>query len=183
MSMSISDPGSGIEFAGGKGMSGFVARPRQLMSRDYLTMLGAVRRFHGVATRFLQETDDLDATTYGEFIERHRFPGPFVELYAVPLVACVWSSGRADALTYPARYLFRFLDHHGMLTVADRRGWIGHLCRSGRGPDRHCASRRGSHAGGPRRGARASERQPRWGAGPRRGRAGDACRSGSSPAR
>ncbi|MBP6996263.1 MAG: FAD-dependent oxidoreductase [Phycicoccus sp.] len=123
MSMSISDPGSGIEFAGGKGMSGFVARPRQLMSRDYLTMLGAVRRFHGVATRFLQETDDLDATTYGEFIERHRFPGPFVELYAVPLVACVWSSGRADALTYPARYLFRFLDHHGMLTVGNSPTW------------------------------------------------------------
>lgn len=123
MSMSISDPASGIEFAGGKGLSGFIARPRQLLSRDYLTMLTGVRRFHRLAAEFLADTDDHDTTSYGEFIERHRFPRPFLELYAVPLVACVWSTGRADALTYPARYLFRFLDHHGMLNIGDSPTW------------------------------------------------------------
>ena len=45
------------------------------------------------------------------------------ELYAVPLVSCVWSSGRGDAMDYPARYLFQFLDHHGMLSVTGSPQW------------------------------------------------------------
>ena len=35
----------------------------------------------------------------------------------------MWSSGREVALLYPARYLFRFLDHHGMLRVAWSPQW------------------------------------------------------------
>jgi predicted NAD/FAD-binding protein len=34
-----------------------------------------------------------------------------------PLVAAVWSCDPDVALDYPARYLFTFLDHHGMLGV------------------------------------------------------------------
>ncbi|PRY58069.1 putative NAD/FAD-binding protein [Knoellia remsis] len=123
MSMSISDPVSGVEFAGGRGVSGFLARPRQLLSRDYLTMLRSVRRFHEEATGFLASTGDEVTTTYGDFIAARGFPASFVELYAVPLVSCVWSSGRGDALDYPARYLFQFLDHHGMLSVTGSPQW------------------------------------------------------------
>ena len=56
-------------------------------------------------------------TTYGEFLEREGFSGYFIAHYAVPVVSCVWSAGRETTLAYPARYLFRFLDHHGMLRV------------------------------------------------------------------
>lgn len=123
MSMSIADPVSGMEYAGGKGLSGFLARPRQLLSRDYLRLLTSVRRFHAIATDFLERTDDTDQTTYGEVIARGSFPDSFVELYAVPVVSCVWSSGRGDALRYPARYLFRFLQNHGMLQIGDSPQW------------------------------------------------------------
>ena len=75
-------------------------------------------------TAFLEQTTDDDTTTYGEFIRDGGFPESFVRLYAVPLVACVWSSGGEDALDYPARYLFRFLEHHGMLTVGDSPQWM-----------------------------------------------------------
>ena len=123
MSMSIADPETGLEYAGGRGLAGFVARPRQLLDGDYLRMLGAVRRFHREATAFLTTTDDTDPTTYGAFIEAGAYPRAFVDLYAVPLVSCVWSSGRGDALDYPARYLFRFLDNHGMLSVGNSPQW------------------------------------------------------------
>ncbi|KGN36259.1 NAD(P)/FAD-dependent oxidoreductase [Knoellia subterranea] len=123
MSMSISDEATGIEYAGGRGLSGFLARPSQLASRDYLTMLRSVRRFHREAAAFLAETGADDATTYGEFIASRAFPTSFIELYAVPLVSCVWSSGRGDALEYPARYLFEFLDHHGMLGITGSPQW------------------------------------------------------------
>ena len=40
-----------------------------------------------------------------------------------PLVAAVWSCDPAVALDYPARYLFAFLDHHGMLAVFGSPTW------------------------------------------------------------
>ena len=40
-----------------------------------------------------------------------------------PLVAAVWSCDPAVALDYPARYLFAFLDHHGMLGVFGSPQW------------------------------------------------------------
>lgn len=124
MSMSIRDESTDLEYAGGRGVAGFVARPRQLLEREYLGMLRAVRRFHGLARAFLEQTDDEDTTTYGEFVRDAGLPESFTRLYAVPLVACVWSSGEGAALDYPARYLFRFLDHHGMLSIGDSPRWM-----------------------------------------------------------
>ena len=40
-----------------------------------------------------------------------------------PLVAAVWSCDPDVALDYPARYLFSFLDHHGMLAVFGSPTW------------------------------------------------------------
>ncbi len=124
MSMSIRDDATGIEYAGGRGVKGFLARPTQLLDRDFVGMLRSVRRFHALAQAFLAETDDEDTTTYGEFIRDGGFPASFMTLYAVPLVACVWSSGGEEAMDYPARYLFRFLEHHGMLSIGDSPQWM-----------------------------------------------------------
>jgi predicted NAD/FAD-binding protein len=124
MSMSIRDEASGTEYAGGRGVKGFVARPRQLLDREFVAMLRSVTRFHTLAHTFLEQTDDEDTTTYGEFIRDAGFTETFTRLYAVPLVACVWSSGSEEAMGYPARYLFRFLEHHGMLSVGDSPQWM-----------------------------------------------------------
>ncbi|RYZ27737.1 MAG: FAD-dependent oxidoreductase, partial [Propionibacteriaceae bacterium] len=43
--------------------------------------------------------------------------------FMTPLVACVWSCDPAIALEYPARYLFSFLQHHGMLTIYNSPQW------------------------------------------------------------
>jgi predicted NAD/FAD-binding protein len=43
--------------------------------------------------------------------------------FATPLVAAVWSCSPADAMRYPARYLFAFLANHGMLTVTGAPAW------------------------------------------------------------
>lgn len=39
------------------------------------------------------------------------------------MVSAVWSCDPVTAMRYPARYLFRFLDHHGMLTVGGSPVW------------------------------------------------------------
>ena len=47
----------------------------------------------------------------------------FVTYFMTPLVSAVWSTDPDHALDYPARYLFRFLEHHGMLTVFGSPTW------------------------------------------------------------
>jgi predicted NAD/FAD-binding protein len=123
MSMSVRCDGCGLEYAGGRGLRGVLAQPRRLLDPQFVRMLLQVKRFHRRASAFLAATDDTDTTTYGEFLEREGFSEHFVAHYAVPVVSCVWSSGREVALLYPARYLFRFLDHHGMLAVSGSPQW------------------------------------------------------------
>jgi predicted NAD/FAD-binding protein len=123
MSMSVRCEGCGLEYAGGRGLRGLLAQPRRLLDPRFVRMLLQVRRFHRSATAFLKATGDDDLTTYGEFLERGGFTEHFVAHYAVPVVSCVWSSGREVALLYPARYLFRFLEHHGMLRVTGSPQW------------------------------------------------------------
>ena len=123
MSMSVRCEGCGLEYAGGRGLQGILAQPRRLLDPRFVRMLLQVKRFHRRATAFLQASDDGDLTTYGEFLKRQGFSEHFVAHYAVPVVSCVWSSGREVALLYPARYLFRFLDRHGMLAVSGSPRW------------------------------------------------------------
>ncbi len=123
MSMSVRCEGCGLEYAGGRGPRGILAQPRRLLDPGFLRMLMQVRRFHRRAIGFLRSSDEGDLTTYGEFLEREKFSEHFITHYAVPVVSCVWSSGREVSLLYPARYLFRFLDHHGMLAVTGSPQW------------------------------------------------------------
>jgi len=123
MSMSVRCAGCGLEYAGGRGPAGLLAQPRRLLDPRFFAMLVQVRRFHRRASAFLASADEADLTTYGEFLAREGFSEHFVAHYAVPVVSCVWSSGREVALLYPARYLFRFLDHHGMLAVSGSPQW------------------------------------------------------------
>jgi uncharacterized protein len=122
MSMSITCDACGLSYAGGRGLRGLLAQPSRLADPRFLRMLADVRRFHRAARALL---DDADATdpTWGEFLAEGRFSDFFVQHLALPLVSCVWSSGDVDSVEYPARHLFRFLDHHGMLTVTGSPSW------------------------------------------------------------
>jgi predicted NAD/FAD-binding protein len=123
MSMSVRCEGCGLEYAGGRGLGGVFAQPRRFRDLRFLRMLWQVRRFHRRALALLRMTGDQNLTTYGEFLEREGFSAYFIAHYAVPVVSCVWSAGRESALAYPARYLFRFLDQHGLLRVGGSPQW------------------------------------------------------------
>jgi predicted NAD/FAD-binding protein len=123
MSMSVRCEGCGLEYAGGRGLRGMFAQPRRLIDPRFLRLLWQVKRFHRRALAFLRTTDEQNLTTFGEFLGREGFSGYFIGHYAIPVVSCVWSAGRETALVYPARYLFRFLDHHGMLRVGGSPRW------------------------------------------------------------
>jgi predicted NAD/FAD-binding protein len=123
MSMSVRCDGCGVEYAGGRGVRGILAQPNRLFDPRFVRLMLQVKRFHRRAATFLRSTDHGDRTTYGTFLERERFSDYFITHYAVPVVSCVWSSGREAALLFPARYLFRVLDQHGMLRVTGSPQW------------------------------------------------------------
>ncbi|NGO78140.1 FAD-dependent oxidoreductase [Streptomyces sp. YC504] len=122
MTMSVRCEGCGLEYAGARGPRGLFARPANALSAPYLWMLGEVPRFHRAARRLLADGSE-DRRTLGEFLTRHRFSRYFVRHFVTPVVSAVWSCAPATALRYPARYLFAFLDHHGMLTVSGSPTW------------------------------------------------------------
>jgi predicted NAD/FAD-binding protein len=122
MSMSVRCEGCGLQYAGGRGAIGVLAQPARLLDPRFVRMLLQVRRFHRRATAFLGLVTD-ERMTYGEFLRAEGFDRYFVAHYAVPVVSCVWSAGRETSLRYPARYLFRFLDNHGMLRLSGSPQW------------------------------------------------------------
>ncbi|HEY5456226.1 MAG TPA: FAD-dependent oxidoreductase [Acidothermaceae bacterium] len=123
MSMSVGCAGCGVEYAGGRGLRGILAQPGRMFDPRFVRLMLQVKRFHRRAAAFLRCADPGDLTTYGAFLQREGFSEYFITHYAVPVVSCVWSSGREAALLYPARYLFRFLDQHGMLRVTGSPQW------------------------------------------------------------
>ncbi|MGY2746250.1 NAD(P)/FAD-dependent oxidoreductase [Arthrobacter sp. UYCu723] len=140
MSMSIRCDGCGLEYAGARAKGrGIIPRPSTLLRGRYLLMLVEVMRFYRRARALLAETG-MAATetdraalagpeptgpepTLGEFLSREKFSGYFISHFMTPIVSAVWSCDPATALAYPARYLFTFLGHHGLLGVAGSPQW------------------------------------------------------------
>jgi predicted NAD/FAD-binding protein len=128
MSMSITCEGCGLEYAGARGLAGLFAQARRAGNPAYLRMLGEVKRFHAHARRLIDHADsgagdDVDALTLGTFLALGGYSRYFVRHFMIPVVSCVWSSGTRASLEYPALYLFRFLDNHGMLSVTGSPQW------------------------------------------------------------
>ncbi|MBK9102409.1 MAG: FAD-dependent oxidoreductase [Austwickia sp.] len=124
MSMSISVPQTGLEYAGGRGLGGVLAQRRRVLDRRFLAMLRQVGRFQREARALVRDPSaGPDQESLADFLTRGGYSQDFLQWYAVPVVACVWSSGASTALEYPARYLFSFLEHHGMLTQKGSPRW------------------------------------------------------------
>lgn len=122
MSMSVRCDGCGLQYAGARGPLGLFAQPSAVVRLRYLRMLTEVTRFHRLARAELARDDD-GGDTLGAFLSAARFSPYFTAHFMVPLVAAVWSCPPNVALDYPLRYLLRFLDHHGMLTVFGSPIW------------------------------------------------------------
>ena len=126
MSMSVRCDGCGLEYAGARANGrGIIPRPATLLRGRYLLMLLEVTRFYRRARALLAEgtTAGEAELTLGEFLARERFSSYFSSHFMTPIVSAVWSCDPTTALAYPARYLFTFLGHHGLLGVAGSPQW------------------------------------------------------------
>ncbi|MGQ0466439.1 MAG: NAD(P)/FAD-dependent oxidoreductase [Sporichthyaceae bacterium] len=122
MSMSVRCDGCGLEYAGARGLRGLFPKAGYLGRVKYLRMLTEVTRFHSQAHSLIAQSDG-PGPTLGDWAASKKHSDYFVQHFLVPVVSCVWSCAPGTALQYPARYLFRFLDHHGMLQVTGSPQW------------------------------------------------------------
>ncbi len=124
MSLSVRDDETGLEWAGALGRRGLFPTAGQPAPagvpadahRD--PALPPPRRAAADAER----SSGADRTLR-EFLRAGRFSAYFERHFMEPLVAAVWSCDPEVALDYPARYLFTFLEHHGMLGVFGSPTW------------------------------------------------------------
>ncbi|MCW2794460.1 MAG: protoporphyrinogen oxidase, partial [Nocardioides sp.] len=125
MSMSIRDDGTGLEWAGALGRRGLFPTRDNLTRPAYLRMLTEIPRFHRRARALLaaEDSSTTEDATLREFLAAGRFSAYFTRHFMEPVVAAVWSCDPEVALDYPARYLFTFLQHHGMLGIFGSPTW------------------------------------------------------------
>ncbi|MEU6935031.1 FAD-dependent oxidoreductase [Streptomyces sp. NPDC046374] len=121
MSMSVRCDGCGLEYAGARGPAALFASRAALRGR-HLRLLAEVPAFHRGARRLLARTP-RSGITLGDFLRVGGYSAYFVSHFALPLVSAVWSCPARTALSYPAAYLFAFLDHHGLLSVTGSPQW------------------------------------------------------------
>src|SRR5689334_23162756 len=105
MSMSVRCQGCGLEYSGSGGLGGLVPAPGTLARPRYVPMLARIPLFYREARRLLA-TPAADSLTLGEFLLAGGYPRYFTGHFVVPLIAAVWSCSPAEALGYPAAYLF-----------------------------------------------------------------------------
>lgn len=118
MSFSVSD-GSGFEFTG-RSVSGLFANRRNLLRAPFLRMLAEVPVFQRRLRRLLDTEEEI---TLDQFLSREGFSLLLREKVVIPMVASVWSAGDQAMSRFPARFLARFLDNHGLLSLTDRPQW------------------------------------------------------------
>lgn len=120
MSFSVRCLRTGLEYQS-RSLNGLFAQRRNLLRPAFYRMLRDVLRFNREALDLVEREDAT--VSLGEFLERHRFSRQFIDEYLIPMGASIWSARPAGFREFPARFIIRFLDNHGLLTVRGHPQW------------------------------------------------------------
>ena len=120
MSFSVSSRHDDFEYAS-QGANAIFAKRSHLVRPRFYRMLAEKMRFHREARRLLEQLGE--GPTLGEFLDARRYSRTFIDRLIVPQVAAVWSAPEEEARAFPAKYLARFLDNHGLLQVGNHPKW------------------------------------------------------------
>jgi len=121
MSFSVSCPSTGFEYSS-RGALGFFAQPRNVVRIDHYRLLRDIVRFNREAPRVLT-TPGAEEWTLGSFVSRERYGDAFTSRYLVPMTSAIWSASVDSMAAFPVQTLVRFMQNHGMLSVASPVPW------------------------------------------------------------
>jgi len=121
MSFSVSCAAHDIEYSS-LGLRGMLAQPRAMLTPSRARMALEILRFYREAGEIL-DCDTCNDESLGEYLSRRGYGKEFTRHFIVPLVGCIWSTPSNAVSSYPARYLFAFLNNHGLLKPTGRHQW------------------------------------------------------------
>ncbi len=120
MSFSVSDGRGAFEYSS-RSLNGLFANRRHMLSASFARMVSEVPRFQKAATELLRGDDER--TSLRTWLREQRFSHQFVERLIVPQVSAVWSADPRQLWSFPAVFVARFFDNHGMLSLHNRPRW------------------------------------------------------------
>ena len=119
MSFSVRDENDGFEYCGNT-LNTYFAQRRNLFRPSHYRMLADILRFNREATRL---TEQRPEATLGDLLATGGFGQDVIDRYLIPMGSAVWSTDPSRMLDFPARFLIRFFDNHGMLDVREQPDW------------------------------------------------------------
>ncbi len=121
MSFSVRCESSGLEYSGGSFM-GLFAQPVNLFRLSFHRMLRDIVRFNREAPDLLDEPGD--GPELCDYLRKGNYSANFIDHYLVPMAAAIWSAEPAQIWRFPAKFLVRFCENHGLLSIFNRPQWM-----------------------------------------------------------
>lgn len=119
MSFSVRSEARDFEY-GGRDLGTLYAQRRNLASARFHRMVWDIARFYREARELVADGTELPL---GAWLEQRRYSRGFIDDHLLPMLRAVWSARRDVALEFPARFLARFFENHGFLSLAPAR-WL-----------------------------------------------------------
>ncbi|MDB5099799.1 MAG: NADH-ubiquinone oxidoreductase subunit 6 [Cyanobacteria bacterium RYN_339] len=85
-------------------------------------LLMEIVRFFRHGARDL-DTGAIGEQTYGQYLRAKGCSQAFIDAYAIPMAAALWSSSPATVLEAPAAFVLAFYRHHGLLSLDTGPDW------------------------------------------------------------
>ncbi len=120
MSFSVTDPVSGIEYAGSVG--GVLAKKTNMLRPQMWSMLRGINEFRSEQAR-LTAGQIPEGLSISEYLTWRGYPAAFASHYLLPLAAAVWSGTGNDVANMPAQSFLSFMKNHGLIRLNDRPQW------------------------------------------------------------
>ena len=120
MSFGVRCDRTGLEY-GGETWRGLFAQPRNLVRPKFWRLLAGILRFGREADELRRPGDESEGLV--PYLRRRGYPEEFIEHYARPIGAAIWSAPPGALDAFPARRFIRFFDHHGVIDPRHAPQW------------------------------------------------------------
>lgn len=121
MSFSVRCDRTGLEY-NATSLNRLFAQRRNLLRPRFWRMIREIFRFGREAVDLVRDADE--ATTVGEFMERHGYSEEFAEHYLIPMGSALWSVPAGGFRRFPIRFVVDFFENHDLLKVGGRPQWL-----------------------------------------------------------
>lgn len=121
MGFSVTSRRHGVEYSG-TSISGLFAQFKNVFNWRYWRMLREILRFNAVCIK-MHENQAIPDMPLGDYLASQGFSEYFSQLYILPMVSAIWSSGMATAAAMPLKFFIQFFYNHGLLTVTQQPQW------------------------------------------------------------